>query len=201
MKWGMSVSLVAITGTIILLPCHVIKPLQVISHYNDVIMTTIAPQITSLAVVCSTVYSDADQRKHQSSTSLAFVWGIHRDRWIPRTKGQLRGKCFHLTTSSWISVSCNLLVPDLQVTYRDLITWQGTRLVVPVMATRGVRQHAWVIWFLIVFLITCQTCGTIVNYFWYKGHVLSFWCFHINSFNARPDLFCVNFLHVLVMMS
>ena len=23
------------------------------------------------------------------------------DRWIPRTKGQLRGKCFHLMTSSW----------------------------------------------------------------------------------------------------
>ena len=40
-------------------------------------------------------------KKHQSSASLAFVWGIHRDRWIPRTKGQLRGKCFHLMTSSW----------------------------------------------------------------------------------------------------
>ena len=24
------------------------------------------------------------------------------DRWIPRTKGQLRGKCFHLITSSWM---------------------------------------------------------------------------------------------------
>ena len=69
-------------------------------HYNDVIMTTIASQITSLTVVYSTVYSDGDQRKHQSSASLAFVWGIHRDRWIPRTKGQLRGKCFHLMTSS-----------------------------------------------------------------------------------------------------
>ena len=70
-------------------------------HYNDVIMTTIASQITNLTVVYSTVYSDADQRKHQSSASLAFLWGIHRDRWIPRTKGQLRGKCFHLMTSSW----------------------------------------------------------------------------------------------------
>ena len=72
-------------------------------HYADVIMTTIASQITSLTVVYSTVYSDADQRKHQSSASLAFVWGFHRDRWIPRTKGQLRGKCFHLMTSSWLS--------------------------------------------------------------------------------------------------
>ena len=69
-------------------------------HYTDVIMTTMASQITSLTVVYSTVYSDADQRKHQSSASLAFVWGIHRDRWIPRTKGQLCGKCFHLMTSS-----------------------------------------------------------------------------------------------------
>ena len=71
-----------------------------IYHYTDVIMTTIASQITSLMVVYSIVYSEADQSKHQSSASLAFVWGIHRDRWIPRTKGQLRGKCFHLMTSS-----------------------------------------------------------------------------------------------------
>ena len=74
-------------------------------HYIDVVMTTAASQITSLTVVYSTVYSDADQRKHQSSASLAFVWEIHRDRWIPRTKGQLRGKCFHLMTSSWFTGS------------------------------------------------------------------------------------------------
>ena len=66
-------------------------------------MGAIASQITSLTIVYWTVYSDAYQRKHQSSASLAFVWGIHRDRWIPRTKGQLRGKCFHLMTSSWIA--------------------------------------------------------------------------------------------------
>ena len=35
-------------------------------------------QITSLASVYSTVYSGAEQRKHQSSASLAFVRGIHR---------------------------------------------------------------------------------------------------------------------------
>ena len=47
-------------------------------HYGDVIMSTIASQITSLTIVYSTVYSDADQRTHQSTASLAFVWGIHR---------------------------------------------------------------------------------------------------------------------------
>ena len=75
---------------------------RMVIYYIDVVMTTIASQITSLTVVYSTVSSDADQRKHQSSASLAFVWGIHRDRWIPRTKGQLRGKCFYLMTSSWL---------------------------------------------------------------------------------------------------
>ena len=41
-------------------------------------MGGIASQITSLTIVYSTVYSDADQRKHQSSASLAFVQEIHR---------------------------------------------------------------------------------------------------------------------------
>ena len=49
-----------------------------IIHYGDVTMNAMASQITSLTIVYSTVYSDADQSKHQSSASLAFVWGIHR---------------------------------------------------------------------------------------------------------------------------
>ena len=47
-------------------------------HYSDVITGAMASQITSLTIVYSTVYSGADQRKHQSFASLAFVWGIHR---------------------------------------------------------------------------------------------------------------------------
>ena len=41
-------------------------------------MGTMTSQITSLTFVYSTVYSGTDQRKHQSSPSLAFVRGIHR---------------------------------------------------------------------------------------------------------------------------
>ena len=41
-------------------------------------MDAIASQITSLTIVYSTVYSDADQIKHQSSASLAFVREILR---------------------------------------------------------------------------------------------------------------------------
>ena len=46
--------------------------------YNDVKMGAVVSKITSLTIVYSTVYSGADQRKHQSSASLAFVRGIHR---------------------------------------------------------------------------------------------------------------------------
>ena len=47
-------------------------------HYCDVIMGVMASQITSRTIVYSTVYSGLDQRKHQSSASLAFVRGIHQ---------------------------------------------------------------------------------------------------------------------------
>ena len=55
-------------------PCTAVCP----SHYGDDTMDAIASQITSLTIVYSTVYSDANQRKRQSSASLAFVRGIHR---------------------------------------------------------------------------------------------------------------------------
>ena len=48
------------------------------NHYCDVIMGAMASQITNPTIVYSIVYSGAEQRKHQSSASLAFVRGIHR---------------------------------------------------------------------------------------------------------------------------
>ena len=49
-----------------------------LSHNGDVIISVMASQITGVSSVCSTVCSNADQRKHQSSASLAFLKGIHR---------------------------------------------------------------------------------------------------------------------------
>ena len=66
-------------------------------HYSDVIMTTMASQITSLTVVyliMLIVYSDADQRKHQSSARLAFVRGIHRSPVNSPHKGPVTGEMF-----------------------------------------------------------------------------------------------------------
>ena len=82
----------------------VILKLYASNHYNDVIMTAKGSQITSLMTVYSTVYSDADKRKHQSSVSLAFGRGIHRWPVNSPHKGPVTRKCFHLMTSSWYTV-------------------------------------------------------------------------------------------------
>ena len=63
-------------------------------HYIDVIMSAMASQHTSITIVYSTVYSGADQRKHQSSTSLAFVRGIHRWPVNSPQKGPVTQKMF-----------------------------------------------------------------------------------------------------------
>ena len=70
-------------------------------HYNDVIMGAIASEITSLAIVYSIVYSDANQKNIKAPRHWPLCGEFTGDRWIPRTNGQLRGKCFHLMTSSW----------------------------------------------------------------------------------------------------
>ena len=64
------------------------------SHYSDVIMGAMASQITFLTIVYSTVYSGADQRKNQSSASLAFVRGIHRWPVNSPHKGPVTRKMF-----------------------------------------------------------------------------------------------------------
>ena len=55
-------------------------------HYYDVIMGAIASQITSLTIVYSSVYSGADQSKHQSSASLAFVSPVNSPHKWPVTR-------------------------------------------------------------------------------------------------------------------
>ena len=98
--------------------CHIYSPNYKI-HYIDVIMTTMASQITSLTVVNSAVYSDADQRKHQSSASLAFVWGIHRD--FPH-KGPVTWKMFPFDDVIMYCIMIRILLPCMMLS----LTHQAT---------------------------------------------------------------------------
>ena len=63
-------------------------------HYSDVIMSTMTSQIISLIIVHSTVYSGTDQRKHQSSASLAFARGDQRWSVNSPHKGPVTRKMF-----------------------------------------------------------------------------------------------------------
>ena len=63
-------------------------------HDNDVIMSAAASQITGVSIVCSSVGSGATQIKHQSSASLAFVWGIHQWPVNSPHKGPVTQKMF-----------------------------------------------------------------------------------------------------------
>ena len=62
-------------------------------------MSVMASQTTVVSIAYSTVRSGVDQRKHQSSASLAFVNGIHQWPVNSPHKGQVSRKCFHLMTS------------------------------------------------------------------------------------------------------
>ena len=74
--------------------CNYLRSLLENIHHSDVIMGMMASRITSVLIVCSTVSSSADQREHQSSTSLAFVRGIHRWPVNSPNKRPVTGKTF-----------------------------------------------------------------------------------------------------------
>ena len=53
-----------------------------------------ASQLTGVFVVCTTVCSGVDQRKHESSALLAFAMGIHRSPVDSPYKGPVTRKMF-----------------------------------------------------------------------------------------------------------
>ena len=75
-------------------------------HYCDVITGTVASQITILTIVYSTVYSDADQRIHQSSASLAFVRGIFPAQMASNAENASIWWRHHVTSGTGIKKCC-----------------------------------------------------------------------------------------------
>ena len=63
-------------------------------HYRDVIVDAMPSQITHVSIAYSTVCSNADQRKYQSTASLAFVRGIHRWQVYSTHNGPVTRKMF-----------------------------------------------------------------------------------------------------------
>ena len=109
--------------------------LVLLSHYGDVIMGTMASQITSLTIVYSIVHSGADQRKHQSSASLAFVRGIHRGPVNSPYKWPVTQKMLHLDDVIMVKSMLNYVLVT-----KDFLTWLlvGWRL-----GSQPIRCQVW----------------------------------------------------------
>ena len=130
-------------------------------HYNDVIMSAMVYQITGASIVYSTVISGADQRKHQSSASLAFVRGIHRWPVDSSHKGPVTRKMFPfddvimtINCRSWSSNDRIPLAPTTKIRMArvtlsfDLLTGKWSSPMGYICATNEYnpwnrRRHSW----------------------------------------------------------
>ena len=115
-------------------------------------MSAMASQLTGVSIVCSTVGSCADQTKHQSSASLAFVWGIHRSPVNSPHKWPITRKMFHLMTSScdrWNIAAHQgkkisfLFQPDAEGV--SAYVTHGTWEVLRILAYNEDSKHMWVL--------------------------------------------------------
>ena len=99
-------------------------------------MSTMASQITSLTIVYSTVYSGTDERKHQSSMSLAFVRGIHRWPVNSPHKGPVTRKMFPFdkVIMFWGHQITVVLYGECQ-----LVAIAGTIILVPCQGVKSLR--------------------------------------------------------------
>ena len=89
---------------------------KILVHHSDIMIGVIASQITSLMIVYSTIYSGADQGKHQSSASLVFVWGIHRGPGNSRHKRPVTRKMFPFDN----------VIMQWEKTLHTLLAWSKT---------------------------------------------------------------------------
>ena len=97
-----------------------------------------AYQITGVSIVCSTVASGADQRKHQSSASLAFVRGIHLWPVNSLHKRPVTQKMFPFddTIMKWGRSGSN----------EPTIMWAGLKLTETKMSSFWQHFHHWLHW-------------------------------------------------------
>ena len=111
--------------------CRIHEAEKTTKHYNDVIMSTMASQITSLTIVYTTVYSGADERKQQSSASLAFVRGIHQWPVNSLHKGLVKRKMFPFddVIMEWMVWSYNEAVHPPGTHLWIILGWENTRFI------------------------------------------------------------------------
>ena len=120
-------------------------------------------QITGVSIVCSTVCSCADQRKHQHCASLAFVKGIHRrpmDRWPMDSphKGPVTRKRFPFDDVVMVTIVCFYCQPHVYIQTPPKIAWYHSsylgnrcfvesffmyKLFIYILLSRHLKKNGW----------------------------------------------------------
>ena len=110
-------------------------------------MSAIAFQPTGVSIVCSTISSSADQRKYQSSASLASVRATH---WWPMADGVItKSNIFPEIAISCLSIS--IISPDMEIHYSTMSALnklhdsfkQGPSHQVTIVAILPFHRHCW----------------------------------------------------------
>ena len=123
-------------------------------HYNDVIMSAMASQITAVSDAGLTVDSVADHRKHQNSASMALCRRFTNDQWFP--KRPVRRKIFpfdDVTMSSYLSHVMGMVL--------------NTKVAI----ARFFSQHE---------IVSCQVSYQYDSWKWTALMPLRLWCFVLN---------------------
>ena len=150
---------------------------SVMAHYSDVTMSGMASQITGVSIVCSTVCFGVDQRKYQSSASLAFVRGIHRWSMDSTHKGQVKRKMFPFDN---VIMWCNIFVLDLHTFLKHILIYNVTRLSFPV--------------YFFHFFETCSTeIRSSINSSWCRVRLLSMITLHDPVRRAVQNVYYLQF--------
>ena len=87
-------------------------------QWRGVIMNLVTSQITSISIVCASIYSGTDQRKHQSSALLDFVRRIYRWSVNSPHKGPVTRKMFPFDDVIMTFVDCSWVI------YKDALWHQ-----------------------------------------------------------------------------
>ena len=107
-------------------------------------MSVIASQITSLTIVYSTVYSSSDQRKYQSSTSLAFVWGIHQWPVNSPHKGPVMQKMFPYDDVIILAVYLQSVLMRSTVSYVPCCNELGIKMWIQCVQPPSLFRKQWI---------------------------------------------------------
>ena len=117
------------------------KSKQITSQWRHMIV--IASQITGEFMVCSTVCVQAYIKESWKLRAADPLWAESTgDRWIPLTKGQKRGTCFNLMTSSCYNI-CTVLFCFLCRRYISMESLDALPISFRIASLAGVIQCRW----------------------------------------------------------